>query len=243
MGPRAALLMGNTETVILHFIQTNKEKMKVVVELGAGVPPHVQDVDRTTSILEIKKNISSSQGIILDDFNLYLLANELKDSKTIGDITLGDTDEVKLRADMDPRSGVFARNLGSMKWLIHGRDTSFEVDTLETEQGINIKTNKFGIVASHTEKDDNKKQYTADMYEANANFWNTEAAQVEITEDGNIIKKNADGTKKKLARIDTVEYDETNKNSSEDDDSDDLLNVMKILQKAADYIKAATKPK
>merc|ERR1712130_583753 len=143
----------STPTVALptDCLTNNQDKMKVIVALGVGVPEHIQDVESTTTIAEVKESVSKSQGLPINDFKLYLLANELKDHHTIGDISFEETEEINIRGDMDPRSGGFTRNLGKKKWVIHGSEKSFKVGELDKDEGIRISSSEFGIASTVAE--------------------------------------------------------------------------------------------
>jgi len=227
-----------TPTVALptSCLTNNQDKMKVIVALGVGVPEHIQDVESTTTIAEVKESVSEAQGLPINDFKLYLLANELKDHHTIGDISFDEAEEINIRGDMNPRSGVFTRNLGKKKWVIHGSEKKFKVGELDKDDGVHISSTKFGIATTVAEENGNRKKYKADIFKASKNWFSVEAVQVEITDEGEIIEK-TNGVTKKLTRTKTVEFDEKNKMSDEDEDSDDLLGLMKMLKGVSEMIK------
>jgi len=218
--------------------------MKFVVQMASGVPDTILDVDRSTLIGNIKTKISNDQGLLAQDFKLFIFDTELEDSNTVDDVAFEDSNEVTVMFSMGERS-TFVRNIGETKWLLYGSAittnntttsiTSFRVKPIDEREGFAITTNVFGI-ATNFEEVDGKKKYQALIYKANPTFMKMDSKKVELRGKGSqttVVKIKSDGTEKELIPTNTIVFDEAN-NKPECEEAQNTLTVpFKTMMKKA----------
>jgi len=213
--------------------------MKLIVN-RPGLPNIQLDVSSSTTIAEAKNMLSVKECLNPDRFYLSVMQNELNDSITIGDVAVGGSDETAVDLVMEKR-GVFVKNIGDGKYLIYGTKTSFQVISIDQDEGSAIKTNVFGIATASEEKD-GKKTYQAKIYKANPNHRNKNYRQIKIEGSGKqikVIKVKTDGAEKELIPLNTLTFDEgqNNPTTGGPDAKEFALPVFMFLTMAGDLIK------